>query len=122
LDLEGTDNSTDTMLATESVSTVSTGIQKLRELISENKDKDNIYGRAANGTFPLVINVENEVATTQYSVPIPTNILPVRYSATDQNQARFSQRKFSFLWRQRRPTCKSSHSRLLAFRSPALQL
>lgn len=96
------------MLATESVPTVSTGIQKLREVILENTDRDNIYGSVANGTFPLVVNVQNEVATTQYSFPIPTDSLPVRHLATDQNQARFPKSESCSLWWEWCPTCKSS--------------
>jgi hypothetical protein len=35
----------------------------LLHIISENKDEDNVYGRAANGSFPLVVHAENEVDT-----------------------------------------------------------
>ncbi|TVY81685.1 hypothetical protein LSUE1_G002182 [Lachnellula suecica] len=47
-------------IKTDSISSVSAGISKLRQIISDNGEKDNIYGRAVNGSFPLVVNVENE--------------------------------------------------------------
>lgn len=33
---------------------------KLRQFIEESKGKGDIYGSAVNGSFPLVIHVENE--------------------------------------------------------------
>ncbi|KAL2065685.1 hypothetical protein VTL71DRAFT_3355 [Oculimacula yallundae] len=45
---------------TDSLPTISSEILKLREIIDENKSKDNIYGKAANGTIPLVIHADNE--------------------------------------------------------------
>lgn len=43
--------------------TVSAAITKLRQFLSQNKSKDDIYGKAVNGTIPLVVHVENEVRT-----------------------------------------------------------
>jgi imidazolonepropionase-like amidohydrolase len=43
-----------------SLSTISSAVAKLRQIITENTNKDNVYGRAANGSFPLVVYVENE--------------------------------------------------------------
>jgi hypothetical protein len=48
---------------TDSLPTISSGISKLRTIISENQHGDNIYARAANGSFPLVVHAENEVVT-----------------------------------------------------------
>ncbi|CAG8948765.1 hypothetical protein HYFRA_00001887 [Hymenoscyphus fraxineus] len=46
--------------AADSLPTISSEIQKLRQILNENKLKDNIYGKAANGSIPLVVHVENE--------------------------------------------------------------
>ncbi|KAF8851484.1 hypothetical protein BDZ45DRAFT_808264 [Acephala macrosclerotiorum] len=40
--------------------TVSSAISKFRQFLAENKGKDSIYGKAANGSFPLVVHAENE--------------------------------------------------------------
>jgi hypothetical protein len=48
---------------TDSLPTISSGISKLRNIINENQHEGNIYGRAANGSFPLVVHAENEVDT-----------------------------------------------------------
>ncbi|KAH7317715.1 hypothetical protein BKA65DRAFT_438774 [Rhexocercosporidium sp. MPI-PUGE-AT-0058] len=45
---------------TDSLPTISSEVSKLRELIVENKGKNNIYGKAANGTVPLVVHADNE--------------------------------------------------------------
>lgn len=45
----------------DSLSTISSEIGKLRQIISENAEKDNVYGKAADGAFPLVVHVQNEV-------------------------------------------------------------
>lgn len=34
---------------------------KFRKILSNNKGKDSIYGRASNGSIPLVVYVENKV-------------------------------------------------------------
>lgn len=36
-------------------------VGKLREVLVENSDKDNVYTRAANGSLPIVVHVENKV-------------------------------------------------------------
>ena len=46
---------------TESIPTVSSSIGKLRQFLSDNKSKDNAYGKAANGTLPLVVHADNKV-------------------------------------------------------------
>jgi hypothetical protein len=45
------------------VPTISSEIGKLRQILSENAGKDNVYGKAADGTFPLVVHAQNEVYT-----------------------------------------------------------
>jgi imidazolonepropionase-like amidohydrolase len=52
---------TNTWIA-DSLTTVSAAVAKLRSIISDNEGKDNVYGRAANGSLPLVVYVENEVS------------------------------------------------------------
>jgi hypothetical protein len=49
-----------TVFSGDKLPTVSSGIAKLRQFLTENKEKDSIYGRAANGSFPLVVHAENE--------------------------------------------------------------
>ncbi|RAL65034.1 hypothetical protein DID88_001142 [Monilinia fructigena] len=44
----------------ESIPTVSSAIAKLQQILINNIGKDNIYGTVANGTFPLVVHVDNE--------------------------------------------------------------
>lgn len=39
---------------------MSFAIGKLRKILSNNKDKDNVYGLAANGSLPLVATVEDK--------------------------------------------------------------
>jgi hypothetical protein len=48
----------------ESLSTISSEISKLRRILSENAGKDNVYGKAADGAFPLVVHAQNEVYIT----------------------------------------------------------
>jgi hypothetical protein len=43
------------------VPTISSEIGKLRQILSENAGKDNVYGKAAHGAFPLVVHARNEV-------------------------------------------------------------
>ncbi|KUJ07432.1 composite domain of metallo-dependent hydrolase [Mollisia scopiformis] len=40
--------------------TISSAVAKLRQFLAESKAKDDIFGRAANGSIPLVVHVENE--------------------------------------------------------------
>ncbi|KAA8567452.1 hypothetical protein MFRU_040g00350 [Monilinia fructicola] len=44
----------------DSIPTVSSAIEKLQQILINNIGKDNIYGTVANGTFPLVVHVDNE--------------------------------------------------------------
>jgi hypothetical protein len=37
----------------------------LRQILDENKGKDNVYGKAANGSLPLVVHAENEARILQ---------------------------------------------------------
>lgn len=53
-------------LATTKVSTVSSAISKLRQLLTDNEDKSNVYGAAANGSLPLVVHAENEVTSRPF--------------------------------------------------------
>lgn len=43
------------------LSTVSSGIAKLRHVLTDSAGKDDIYGKAANGTIPVVVDIQNEV-------------------------------------------------------------
>lgn len=49
------------IVATNSLPTISSAISKLRQILSENSGKDNIYAKAANGSLPLVVEADNEV-------------------------------------------------------------
>ncbi|PQE22122.1 carbohydrate esterase family 9 protein [Rutstroemia sp. NJR-2017a BBW] len=44
----------------DTVPTVSSAIAKLEHILLDNISKDNIYGSVANGSFPLVVHVDNE--------------------------------------------------------------
>ncbi|KAM3066376.1 hypothetical protein ACMFMG_003117 [Clarireedia jacksonii] len=44
----------------DTVPTVSSAIAKLGHILLDNVDKDNIYGSVSNGSFPLVVHVDNE--------------------------------------------------------------
>ncbi|KAG9237926.1 hypothetical protein BJ875DRAFT_452450 [Amylocarpus encephaloides] len=44
----------------DNLPTISSEIQKLRQILSDNKGKDNIYGQAANGSIPLAVHADNE--------------------------------------------------------------
>lgn len=53
------------MAASEWTPTVSSAIAKLRRILFENRGKDNIYGKAADGLLPVVVHSENKV----YNLP-----------------------------------------------------
>ncbi len=72
------------------LSSVSAGISKLRQIVFENKDKDNVFGSAANGSIPLVVHVENEVSGHSSLDRSLLMTLIVRYYSSHQNQARLS--------------------------------
>jgi hypothetical protein len=55
------------------LSTISSEISKLRQILTENAGKDNIYGKAADGAFPLVVHVQNEVHSTLLLLAFGTN-------------------------------------------------
>ncbi|ESZ90644.1 hypothetical protein SBOR_8978 [Sclerotinia borealis F-4128] len=44
----------------ESLPTISSAIAKLQHLLLNNLGKDNVYGTVSNGSFPLVVHVDNE--------------------------------------------------------------
>jgi len=44
----------------DATKTISTEIAKLRGILTDNVGKDNVFGRAANGSLPLVVHVDNE--------------------------------------------------------------
>lgn len=46
----------------QSTPTISSAVAKLRKILSENEGKDNIYGRASNGSLPLVVHADNKVS------------------------------------------------------------
>ncbi|KAF1988789.1 hypothetical protein K402DRAFT_373086 [Aulographum hederae CBS 113979] len=50
---------------TDATPTVSMAVAKLRQILTENKSKDNMYGAAANGSIPLVIHTENKYDISQ---------------------------------------------------------
>lgn len=41
--------------------TISSAIMKLRKILADNGGKDSVYGKAANGTIPIVVQVESKV-------------------------------------------------------------
>jgi len=41
--------------------------------LAENGGKDNIYGKAADGTFPLVVHVQNEVQSIIFLLTFRAN-------------------------------------------------
>jgi hypothetical protein len=43
-------------------STISSAVGKLRKILADNKGKDSLYGKAANGTIPIVVHIENKVS------------------------------------------------------------
>ena len=45
----------------ESTPTVSSGIEMLRKILVENKGKNTLYGKAVNGSLPVVVHVDNKV-------------------------------------------------------------
>lgn len=57
---------TKTFIEFESVPTASSAISKLQHILLDNIGKNNIYGTVANGTFPLVVNVDNEVSLSPF--------------------------------------------------------
>ena len=57
----------------DALSTISSEISKLRQILTENEGKDNIYGKAADGTFPLVVHVQNEVNSTIFLLSFEAN-------------------------------------------------
>lgn len=80
------------MIGSDSLPTVSSGIHKLREIISENQAADNVYGSAANGTLPLVVHVENEVGSISIQSFITNNseydimqLIKIKQDYTDVN-------------------------------------
>lgn len=54
--------------------TVSSAIAKFRRILFENKGKDSIYGKAADGLLPVVVHSENKVYYT-FRLPL---LLPFR--------------------------------------------
>ncbi|KAI9743083.1 MAG: hypothetical protein M1818_003378 [Claussenomyces sp. TS43310] len=44
----------------KSTPTISAAVKALRKILFENRGKDNVYGKAANGTLPVVLHVENK--------------------------------------------------------------
>ncbi|KAJ8058223.1 hypothetical protein OCU04_012419 [Sclerotinia nivalis] len=64
----------------ESIPTVSSAIAKLQQILLVNVGKNNVYGTVANGTFPLVVHVDNEYDILQLiklknDHPLPLNLV-----------------------------------------------
>ncbi|TGO87835.1 hypothetical protein BPOR_0200g00040 [Botrytis porri] len=64
----------------ESIPTVSSAIAKLQHILVKNIGKDNVYGTVANGSFPLVVHVDNEYDILQLiklknNHPLPLNLV-----------------------------------------------
>ncbi|KAM0147259.1 hypothetical protein ACHAPG_010694 [Botrytis cinerea] len=64
----------------ESIPTVSSAISKLQHVLVRNIGKDNVYGTVANGSFPLVVHVDNEYDILQLiklkkNHPLPLNLV-----------------------------------------------
>jgi imidazolonepropionase-like amidohydrolase len=55
--------------AAETLPTISSGIYKLRQILAENKEKDNIYGKASRGEIPLVVHANDEVPILLPPIP-----------------------------------------------------
>jgi hypothetical protein len=51
----------DCFLASSQTPTVSKSVATLRKILSDNKGKDTLYGKAADGKIPLVVHTENKV-------------------------------------------------------------
>jgi len=49
------------MTGADSTPTISSAVMKLRKILANNAQKDNIYGKAANGTIPITVSVESKV-------------------------------------------------------------
>jgi hypothetical protein len=45
----------------DSTPTISSAIMKLRMILADNGENDSVYGKAANGTIPVVIHAESKV-------------------------------------------------------------
>lgn len=61
-------------IGTESIPTISSEMTELRLILDENKEKDNVYGKAANGTIPLVVHADNEVLTIRIGAQTLTDV------------------------------------------------
>jgi imidazolonepropionase-like amidohydrolase len=46
----------------ESPSTVSSSLEMFRKILVENKGKDSVYGKAVNGSIPVVVHIDNKVS------------------------------------------------------------
>ncbi len=49
------------MIGADSTPTISSAVSKLRKILADNEGNDSIYGRAANGTIPIVVHVDSKV-------------------------------------------------------------
>jgi hypothetical protein len=49
------------MTGADSTPTFSSAVMKLRKILFDNAGKDSVYGKAANGTIPVVVHVEGSV-------------------------------------------------------------
>ena len=73
----------------DSLPTISSGIEKLRQVIIDSQGKDSVYGRAVNGSFPLVVDVDNEVGP-----PSPFFIVTANSISTISNNSSSSNKIF----------------------------
>lgn len=44
----------------DNIPSISTAVAKLRKILTDNKEKDNVYGKVINGSMPLVVHAENK--------------------------------------------------------------
>lgn len=49
-------------VASSQTPTVSKSVATLRKILSDNKGKDSLYGKAADGKIPVVVHTENKVS------------------------------------------------------------
>lgn len=49
--------------------TVSSSIAKLRKIL-DNRGKDNLYGKAADGKLPVVVHADNKVCSSIHRLPV----------------------------------------------------
>jgi hypothetical protein len=57
-----------TLTASEATPSISLAVSTLRKILRDNKDKNNIFTRAANGSIPLVVHADNKVTDLLHKI------------------------------------------------------